>query len=91
MSDSISKYKELMEEGKLSTISENQRGTNIIVEIVQGASCAGNLKTLLQKTLHISNTGPNLLPSTVFQIAADEAKVDELCDKQKLNQWNSQD
>jgi hypothetical protein len=47
------------------------------------------MKTLLEKATDICKKSPNLTPATVFQIAGDEVKVDELCGKEKQEQWNN--
>jgi MoaA/NifB/PqqE/SkfB family radical SAM enzyme len=50
-----------------------------IVEILQASEHTSHTKHLLSKVLEVSKEGPNLSPATVFQIAADATKVDELC------------
>jgi hypothetical protein len=47
------------------------------------------MKSLLERATDICKKGPNLTPATVFQIAGDEVKVDELCGKEKQEQWNN--
>lgn len=91
MSDSIKKYHELLEEGKALTATANQRSTMTIIEILRASDCAGNMKTLLERATDICKKGPNLSPATVFQIAGEEVKVDELCTKEKQEKWNNQD
>ena len=91
MSDSIKKYHELLEEGRMFTTTENQTSTMTIIEILRASDCAGNMKTLLERATDICKKGPNLSPATVFQIAGEEVKVDELCTKEKQEQWNNQD
>ena len=89
MSDSIKKYQELLEEGRTFTVTTHQRSTMTIIEILRASDCAGNMKTLLEKATDICKKSPNLTPATVFQIAGDEVKVDELCGKEKQEQWNN--
>ena len=91
MSDSIKKYHELLEEGKTFTTTANQTSTMTIIEIIRASDCAGNMKTLLEKATDICKKGPNLTPATVFQIAGEEVKVDEICSKEKQEQWNNQE
>jgi hypothetical protein len=91
MSDSIKKYHELLEEGKALNTTHNQTSTMTIIEVLRASDCAGNLKLLLEKATEICKKGPNLTPATVFQIAGEEVKVDELCTPEKQNQWNNQD
>lgn len=91
MSDSIKKYQELLQEGRSLSTTHNQKSTMTIIEILRASDCAGNMKVLLERATEISKKGPNLTPATVFQIAGDEAKVDELCSKEKQTQWNNQD
>lgn len=91
MSDSIKKYHELLEEGRSLSNTPNQISTMTIIEIIRGSDCAGNLRTLLERATEISKKGPNLTPATVFQIAGEEVKVDELCTPEKQKQWNNQE
>jgi hypothetical protein len=91
MSDSIKKYHELLQEGRTINTTHNQISTMTIIEIIRGSDCAGNLKILLERATEISRKGPNLTPATVFQIAGEEVKVDELCTPEKQTQWNNQD
>jgi hypothetical protein len=89
MSDTVKKYEELLEEGRELTNTLHQRNTMTIIEILRASDCAGNIGILLEKATRISKRGPNLSPTTVFQIAGEEAKVDELCNKKKQTQWNN--
>jgi hypothetical protein len=91
MSDSVKKYHELFEEGRSIDSTTNQISTMTIIEIIRASDVAGNLKHLLRVATDISRKGPNLSPATVFQIAGEEAKVDELCSKEKQEQWNNQE
>ena len=89
MSDSIKKYQELLEEGRTFTTTTHQKSTMTIIEILRASDCAGNMRVLLERATDICKKGPNLSPATVFQIAGEEAKVDELCGKEKQEQWNN--
>lgn len=91
MSDSIKKYHELIQEGRGISTTHNQISTMTIIEILRASDCAGNLRLLLERATEISKKGPNLTPATVFQIAGEEAKVDELCTPEKQKQWNNQE
>jgi hypothetical protein len=91
MSDSVKKYHELFEEGRSIDSTTNQISTMTIIEVLRASDCAGNLKHLLRVATDISKKSPNLSPATVFQIAGEEAKVDELCSKEKQEQWNNQE
>jgi hypothetical protein len=79
MSDSRAKYEELREKPTFVENTEQQRSVAIIVEILQASEHTSLTKHLLSKVLEVSKEGPNLSPATVFQIAADATKVDELC------------
>jgi hypothetical protein len=79
MSDSRAKYEELREKPSFVEDTEQQRSVAIIVEILQASEHTSLIKELLSKVLQVSKEGPNLSPATVFQIAADAIKVDELC------------
>lgn len=81
MSDSIKKYQELLEQETTQLQSEHQKSILTIVEILQASKKAKLRGALLKHVLKISKEAPHLSPSTVFQIAADVAKVDELCNK----------
>jgi len=79
MSDSRAKYEELREKPSFIDTTEHQRSVGVIVEILQASDYISLTKQLLSKVLQVSKEGPNLSPATVFQIAADAVKVDELC------------
>jgi hypothetical protein len=81
MSDSIAKYHELINNSTVPVSSEHQTSIRSIVEILQASKKAKLRGTLLKHVLKISKEAPHLSPSTVFQIAADVVKVDELCNK----------
>lgn len=81
MSDSITKYNELIEQETSQLQSEHQKSILTIVEILQASKRAKLRGALLKQVLKISKEAPHLPPSTVFQIAADVVKVDELCNK----------
>jgi hypothetical protein len=83
MSDSIAKYNELIEKETSLLRSEHQRSIETIVEILQASKKAKLRGTLLKQVVKISQEGPHLSPGTVFQIAADVVKVDELCNIKK--------
>ena len=83
MSDSITKYNELIESETSLLRSEHQRSVEIIVDILQAAKKAKLRGTLLRQVLRISQEAPHLTPGTVFQMAADIVKVDELCNIKK--------
>lgn len=91
MSDSVKKYHELLQEGRTLDSTYNQISTMTIIEILRASDCAGNMKVLLERATEISKKGPNLTPATVFQIAGEEVKVDELCTKEKQEKWNNQE
>ncbi len=79
MSDSRAKYEELRDKPTFVENTEQQRSVAIIVEILQASDHTSLTKDLLRKVLQVSKEGPKLSPATVFQIAADATKVDELC------------
>ena len=83
MSDSIAKYNEMIESKDFQLKSEHQRSVGIIVEILQAAKKAKIRGALLRQVLKISQEAPHLTPGTVFQIAADVVKVEELCNMKK--------
>jgi len=77
--NSRAKYEELIQEEQFVDLSPAQRSVSIIVELFAAAVKADLVDTFLTKAQEISNNAPKLSPVIVFQIAADEAKVDELC------------
>lgn len=91
MSDSVKKYHELLEEGRLLNETPNQKAVGLITEIVRAAVCAGNVDILLDKVVKLSTKNPNLTPRMVFDIVSEETKVDELCTPQKQKKWNNQE
>lgn len=91
MSDSVKKYHELLQEGRTLSSTYNQISTMTIIEILRASDCAGSTKVLLERATDICKKGPNLTPATVFQIAGEEVKVDELCTKEKQEKWNNQE
>jgi uncharacterized protein YfkK (UPF0435 family) len=84
MSDSRAKYEELREKPSFVDTTEHQRSVAIIVEVLQASEYTSLTKELLTKVLQVSKEGPNLSPATVFQIAADAIKVDELCNAKQI-------
>ena len=91
MSDSIKKYHELVEEGRLLTQSPQQQAIQLITEVVRAAMCAGNLDIVLDRVVKMSTKNPNLTPRVVFDIVSEDMKVDELCTPQKQQQWNNRE
>lgn len=91
MSDSVKKYHELVEEGRLLDETPNQRAVGFIVEIIRAAQCAENLDMLLEKVVKFSSKNPRLTPRVVFDIVSEEIKVDELCTKEKQEKWNNRE
>ncbi len=77
MSDSRAKYEEL--EHKADNQPHNQRSLHIILGILRVANKADLVDILIDKAMTISKSAPKLSPLVVLQLAADEAKVDELC------------
>ena len=79
MSDSVAKYYELLQEGKLTHQSVNHKAVQLISQIVAASHSVGNLDTLLSKVDRLSSQNPNLSPTMVFDIVSEEMKVDEVC------------
>jgi hypothetical protein len=77
MSSSVDKYFELEEFSHNKT--PQQRGVSVILQIIKESYDSGCLDYLLQVVQRVSNEGRDLSPTTVFQIAGDEAKVEETC------------
>ena len=81
MSDSITKYYELMEKETSEVSSEHQRSVLSIVEILMASKKARLRGELLKQVLKISKDAPSMNAVTVFQLAADIIKLDQLCNK----------
>jgi hypothetical protein len=77
------KYEELLQEPNFSHESPQQRGVGIICEIIQAAAKGDMIAELLAKAIEISKSSAQLSSVTVFQIAGDEIKVEEVCNKVK--------
>lgn len=77
--NSRAKYEELIQEEGFLDNSPTQRSVRILIELFAAAVKADLVDNFLAKAQQISNNAPQLSPVIVFQIAADEAKVDELC------------
>ena len=80
MSDSITKYQELIKETS-SMENEHQRDVRVLCEILSATSKADLVQELVVKAFELTIQNPKLTTVNVFQIAADELKVDELCNK----------
>lgn len=81
MGNSLTKF--LEREGTYTTFSVEQKRTDTICQIVEEAFYGGSLEYLLETVRKISKDSPNLSVTTIFQIAGDEAKVEETCQKNK--------
>jgi hypothetical protein len=84
MSDSIKKYYELLEEGALTQPnSPNHTSTMTILNTLSQLHDVDSLQLFIEKATHISKSGKNLTPATVFQIAHNELTVCQLCTPKK--------
>jgi hypothetical protein len=79
MSDSISKYYELMEKDTTVETSPEQKTMNILRDIILCSYKTKTIKSLMNKSHELSQKHSNLPALACIQIAADELKVDELC------------
>jgi len=77
--NSRAKYEELRERPDFREQTPQQRSMSIIVEVLQASQHTNMTDHLIMKLLNISQNAPNLSPTTVFQVAAEAVKVDELC------------
>lgn len=80
MSDSITKYQELLSQTPLVE-TVYQRGVRTLCEILSATSKVDLVQELVLKASELSIKNPDLPVVTIFQIAADDLKVDELCNK----------
>lgn len=81
MSNSRAKYEDLIHRMDFKETTPNQKSLQLICEILHAAAEADLVEELVNKALEISKTAPNHTPATIFQIAGDATKVDELCNK----------
>lgn len=79
MSNSRAKYEELEQQQGFVENTQNQTSTLIMLEVIRAANKAGLIDALLEKAVVISQSSSRLSPLVVLQLAAEEAKVDELC------------
>lgn len=81
MSDSRARYEDLIQKKNFKDITPQQTSLKLICEIIHTAIGADLVEELVNKALEISKESPTHSPATVFQIAADAIKVDELYNK----------
>ena len=79
--NSADKYRELVQDQNFTHESPQQRGVSIICEIIQAAAKGDMVVDLINKAVEISKSSAQLSPVVVFQIAGDEMKVEEVCNK----------
>lgn len=79
MSNSRAKYEQLISQPNFMDVSHDQRSVRILLQVIAAAYATNQIEVLLDKAMKISKDSPNLSPIVVFQLAAEEAKVDELC------------
>jgi hypothetical protein len=79
MSNSRAKYEELRQQEGFVDNTHNQRSMTILLEVLHAANKANMVDVLIDKAWYILKGAPNLTPLVIFQLAAEEAKVDELC------------
>jgi hypothetical protein len=79
MSDSIKKYYELLEEGVLENTSPNFKSTSSILKVLERVKDMESLQDFIEKARQVNENGRNLTPATVFEIAYEEVRVDQLC------------
>ena len=75
--NSRAKYEELQHEGDSQTA--NQKSTHIILDTLSRVYDARQMQVFLEKAYYISKSAPNLSPLVVIELAAEEARVDQLC------------
>lgn len=77
--NSRAKYEQLISQPDFMDVSHDQRSVRIILQVIAAAYAANQIEVLVDKAAKISNDSANLSPVVVLQLAAEEAKVDELC------------
>ena len=79
MSNSRAKYEELRQQPGFVETTYNPISMDITLDILRAANKAGLMEVLLDKAMAISKSSYKLSPLVILQLAAEEAKVDELC------------
>jgi hypothetical protein len=77
MSNSRAKYEDIKDSSKEEFLHENQRRTRIILDILKGVDKTNRLDTFIDKAEDVLKKNPTFSTLVVFQIAADDALVDE--------------
>lgn len=77
MSNSRAKYEDIKETLKDENLHENHRKTRIILDILKGVDKTNRLDTFIDKAEDVLKNNPSFSTLVIFQIAADDALVDE--------------
>jgi hypothetical protein len=75
--NSRAKYEEIKEAQIGSDIDDNQRRTRIILDILKSVDKTNRLDTFIDKAENVLKNNPSFSTLVIFQIAADDALVDE--------------
>jgi hypothetical protein len=75
--NSRAKYEEIKDTLMGSDIDDNQRRTKIILEILKSVDKTKRLDTFIDKAENVLKNNPSFSTLVIFQIAADDALVDE--------------
>lgn len=75
--NSRAKYEEIKH--TFTSQTNSQREVKILTDILSRINSLQVLETFVEKCRQLSNENPNMSTIVVYQIATDEALVDELC------------
>jgi len=75
--NSRAKYEEIKDALVGKDIDDNQRRTKIILDILKSVDKTKRLDTFIDKAENVLKNNPSFSTLVIFQIAADDALVDE--------------
>jgi hypothetical protein len=75
--NSRAKYEEIKDTLIGNDIDDNQRRTKIILDILKSVDKTKRLDTFIDKAENVLKNNPSFSTLVIFQIAADDALVDE--------------
>jgi hypothetical protein len=75
--NSRAKYEEIKDALIGNDIDDNQRRTKIILDILKSVDKTKRLDTFIDKAENVLKNNPSFSTLVIFQIAADDALVDE--------------
>lgn len=77
MSNSRAKFEEIKDNPSSADLHHNHRQTKIMLDILKAVDAGNRLDTFIDKAESVLAKNPSFSPVVIFQIAADDALVDE--------------